>query len=103
MTVSDAEAASPVRRVLVLTHTGRDAAREVTLSICRALTGHGIVVRLLSNEAVDLGIEPPTYHPAIEVVAPDSDPAMDCELAVVVGGSIPRSTASLESSRTTMP
>src|SRR3954449_477455 len=84
--MSEVQAAGQVRRVLVLTHTGRDAARDVTLSICKALTGHGIVVRLLPDEAADLGVDPSTYHPAIEVVPTGTDPAAGCELAVVVGG-----------------
>ena len=31
----------PPRRVLLLAHTGRDAAREVALAFCKALTSHG--------------------------------------------------------------
>jgi NAD+ kinase len=75
-----------VRRVLVLSHTGREAARDVTLSICKALTGHGIVVRLLAKEAADLRVDATTYDPHIELVEGDAGLAADCELAVVVGG-----------------
>jgi NAD+ kinase len=74
------------RRVLLLSHTGRDAARDVTLSFCKALTEHDIVVRLLAEEAADLGVATAAYDPPIELVDGDSDLAADCELAVVVGG-----------------
>ena len=74
------------RRVLVLSHTGREAARDVTLRLCKALTEHGIVVRLLAEEAADLGIESTTYDPPIETRADDTELACDCELTVVLGG-----------------
>jgi len=70
----------------VLTHTGRDAARDVTLSFCKALTEHDIVVRLLAQEASDLGVHASAYDPPIEIMDGDSGLAADCELAVVVGG-----------------
>ena len=44
------------------------------------------MVRLLAEEAADLGIEPAAYDPPIELVDGDTDLAADCELAVVVGG-----------------
>jgi NAD+ kinase len=78
--------AGGTRRVLVLTHTGREAARDVTLSFCKALTEHDIVVRLPADEAVELGVEATAYDPPIEVVEGHTDLAVDCELAVVVGG-----------------
>jgi NAD+ kinase len=75
------------RRVLVLSHTGRDAAREVTLSFCKALTAHGIVVRLLADEATDLGLVASSYDPAVELWSDGEQGAAEgCELAVVVGG-----------------
>ena len=94
------EATSPTppgdaRRVLVLTHTGRDDAREVALDVVRALTGHGIIVRLLEPEASDLGLDPGSLAGAVagsvEVhAAPDADARGDasvgCELAIVIGG-----------------
>ena len=44
--VSEGEQATAgtTRRVLLLSHTGRDAARDVTVSLCKALTEHDIVV-----------------------------------------------------------
>src|SRR3954454_475879 len=86
MTETNLEHARATRRVLVLTHTGRDAARDVTLSFCKAFTEHDIVVRLLTEEAADLGVEASAYDPPIEIVEGDTGLAADCELAVVVGG-----------------
>jgi NAD+ kinase len=58
----------------------------VALSFVKALTGHGLIVRLLAAEAADLGLDPHAFEPAIEVVH-DSDAAGDdCEVAVVLGG-----------------
>ncbi|MGZ4447571.1 MAG: NAD kinase [Nocardioides sp.] len=73
------------RRVLMLAHTGREEAREVARAFCKALTGHGIVVRLLASEASDLGIEAGD-DAAIEVAPGEQLAAVDCELALVIGG-----------------
>lgn len=86
MTTIHGAGQAEIRRVLLLVHTGRDAAREVTTSFCKALAAHGIVVRLLPEEAADLGIDPAGYVPRIEIADAGADPAADCELAVVVGG-----------------
>ncbi len=45
---------SHLRRVLVLTHTGRAAARDVARACITALMAHGVAVRLLEDEAADL-------------------------------------------------
>jgi len=74
------------RRVLLLAHTGRDAAREVTLAFCKALTGHGLQVRMLGPEVEDLGLDAASYDPPLEIAGPDDDAGADCEIAVVVGG-----------------
>ncbi len=81
----------PVRRVLLLAHTGREDARDVARAFCKALTAHGIVVRLIDREAVDLGLDTEAFEPGIETVpAPrpgdGGTAATDCELAVVIGG-----------------
>ena len=39
------------RRILVVAHTGREEARAVTRAIVGALLGHGLVVRMLEDEA----------------------------------------------------
>ena len=74
------------RRVLMLAHTGRDEAREVARAFCKALAGHGIVVRLLADEARDLGLALDQDDSTIELAADDSDAGVDCELALVIGG-----------------
>ncbi|KQZ66285.1 NAD kinase [Nocardioides sp. Root151] len=75
-----------VRRVLLLAHTGREDAREVARAFSKALTDHGIVVRLLAPEAADLDLDPASFDPEIEVVPESPAAATDCELAVVIGG-----------------
>ena len=79
-------ASSVPRRVLMLTHTGREDARDVALAFCKALTDNGIIVRLLASEAVDLGIDPARYDPCIELSEAETGASADCELALVIGG-----------------
>lgn len=75
------------RRVLMLTHTGRDDAREVALACCKALTSHGIKVRMLAPEIADLGLDDPAASdPEVEVAGEGSAASEDCELALVLGG-----------------
>lgn len=74
------------RRVLLLAHTGREAAREVALEFVEALTGHGIVVRMVDPQAEELAIAADDYVPPLEIVAEGEDVGHDCEVAVVVGG-----------------
>lgn len=75
-----------LRRVLLLTHTGRDDAREVARAVTAGLTAHGIVVRLLDTEAADLGLDPAAFDPPVETVPGTQDASRDCELAVIIGG-----------------
>ena len=63
------------RRVLLLAHTGRDAARDVTLAFCKALTGHGLLVRMLEEEAADLELDPASYDPPSSWSTPTRMPA----------------------------
>jgi NAD+ kinase len=70
------------RRVLVIAHTGRQAAREVSAEFCRSLHKHGIALRLLEEEAAELALE----LPDVEVVRPRADAAANCELVIVIGG-----------------
>jgi NAD+ kinase len=72
----------PQRRILVLTHTGRQEAREVATQFCEALHRHGIAVRLLKDEADELALD----LPGIETVEPVPDASEGCELALVIGG-----------------
>ena len=80
------DAAGEVRRVLLLAHTGRSDAREVARAFCKALTGHGIVVRLLTEEARDLELDPSLFDPTIEVAPTGPEATEGCEIAVVIGG-----------------
>jgi NAD+ kinase len=71
-----------VRRILVLAHTGRENAIEVAGAVVGRLREHGLVVRLLPDEAADLGL---VAGERLEVVDEQSA-AEGCELAVVIGG-----------------
>ncbi|KRE95928.1 NAD kinase [Nocardioides sp. Soil774] len=78
---------SPVRRVLVLAHTGRAEVREVARACVQQLTEHGIAVRLLADEAADLGLDPgPGSTGPVETTLPDHVPGEGCELVLVIGG-----------------
>jgi NAD+ kinase len=70
------------RSVFVLAHTGREDAREVAREFCRSLHEHGVGVRLLKEEADDLGLE----LEGLETVECDPQAPVGCELAVVIGG-----------------
>jgi len=74
-----------VRRVLLLAHTGRSEAREVARAFVSSLSGHGMVVRLLADEAADLGLAG-DGELRVELVDGESDAGHGCELAVVIGG-----------------
>ncbi len=78
---------SPLRRVLVVAHTGRAEGREVARACVRALTGHGIGVRLLADEAGDLGLDlQATGEGLVDTTQPDDLPGEGCELVLVIGG-----------------
>jgi NAD+ kinase len=70
------------RRVLVIAHTGRADAREVAGQFCLRLSKHGIALRLLEQEAVDLALD----LPDLEVVQPGPAAASGCEVVIVIGG-----------------
>ncbi|PVG80892.1 NAD kinase [Nocardioides gansuensis] len=72
--------------MLLLAHTGRADARDVARACAKSLTSHGIVVRLLEQEAADLALDPAAYDPVIETVGPESLAGEGCELALVIGG-----------------
>jgi NAD+ kinase len=83
--VTDPSPEHDVRRVLMLTHTGRPEAREVATAFCKALAGHGLIVRLPEAEATDLGVEPST-DARVELATATGDPTLGCELVLVIGG-----------------
>lgn len=74
----------PDRRILLLAHTGREEARLVAQQVVDSLRAHGLVVRLLADEAAEIGR---AECPGVELVRGDlAAAAADCELAVVIGG-----------------
>lgn len=75
---------STPRRVLVLAHTGRAEVREVARACVQSLTAHGIAVRLLPDEASDLGLA--DADGLVETTLPDHLPGEGCELVLVIGG-----------------
>jgi NAD+ kinase len=86
VTEQTTQPADDTRRVLLLAHTGRHDARDVARAFCKALTAHGIVVRLLAEEAADLDIDPSLFDPPIETALDDGGASVGCELTVVIGG-----------------
>jgi NAD+ kinase len=78
--------ATETRRVLLIAHTGRDDAHTVALACCQALAGHGIVVRLLKEEAAELGLTIDERSPMLETADPGDDAGRGCELTLVIGG-----------------
>ena len=75
------------RRVLVLAHTGRAEVRDVARACVRSLTEHGIAVRLLSDEAADLGLHPRAASGGLVETTDSVDvPGEGCELVLVIGG-----------------
>ena len=74
---------TPPRRVLLVVNTRRVKALEVAGQFCGALNAHGIVVRLVEEDAPELNLE---ADGLLEVVPADIDAGADCELVVVVGG-----------------
>ena len=80
------------RSVLLVVHTGRDEATETSRRIAKVLDDNGIVLRLLSAEAVDRGSlhlapgEMRAMGVEIEVVEVGPHAAEGCELVLVLGG-----------------
>jgi NAD+ kinase len=69
-----------VRRVLLVTHTGREYAVSVAREAHRLLVAAGIEVRTPAPEAAALGLDP------VEVVDDPDKAAADVELIMVLGG-----------------
>jgi NAD+ kinase len=70
------------RRIFVLAHTGRPEVREAALGVCRSLQAHGMLLRLLKDEADQLGLD----AAEVELAEPVAEATEGCELMVVVGG-----------------
>lgn len=75
--------AQPRRTVLLVAHTGRDEARSVAVSCVRQLVSHGLVVRVVDEEAEALEL---ADGDGIEVVPAGPHTAVGCELTLVIGG-----------------
>jgi NAD+ kinase len=71
------------RRVLLVVNTHRDTAREVAQEFSTAFCAHGIVVRLLEEDAARLDV---CDDDLVEVVPGTADASAGCEIVVVVGG-----------------
>ncbi len=80
MTGSTSESA---RRVLLVVNTRRATACDVAMQICQALQDQDIVVRVLEDDAEHLRID---EGAGAEVAAATPAAAVDCEIAVVIGG-----------------
>jgi NAD+ kinase len=78
--VADDQPQHEPRRVLLVTHTGREPAVEVARAAHRLLTDAGMQVRLLGDEAEALKLEP------AEIAHDHEKAALDVELIIVLGG-----------------
>lgn len=74
------EPVSEPRRVLLVTHTGRELAVEVAREAHRLLADAGLVIRLLAIEAEAMKLDP------VEIVDDPDKAAQDVELIIVLGG-----------------
>jgi len=79
----DGQPPSSGRRVFLLVNTRRPKACEVSSEFCRVLTGSGITVRYLEEDADALG---EVCGGLVEVVPATPEASADCELVVVLGG-----------------
>ncbi len=75
--------APAVRRVLLVAHTGRPAAKEIAQLLCSRLAAAGVSLRLLDAEAGALELDPDVVT---EKVPASPAAAAGCELVVVLGG-----------------
>lgn len=83
----------PLRRVLVVAHTGRTEARAAARRLCTQLQAAGVGVRMLVDETFPVfdsddaqASGPGDDRPDAEVVAAGPESAVGCELVVVIGG-----------------
>jgi NAD+ kinase len=80
--VTSTDPASP-RRVLLVAHLGKPEVRDLARVFVKSLSGHGLQVRLLSDDAVDLGFD---SDGSVDTTDSTDDAGRDCELAIVLGG-----------------
>lgn len=74
------EVPDEVRRVLVVTHTGRSDGVDVAREVVKRLGEAGIRVRLPADEAREIGLD------AGHVDIAGDEPAEGCEIALAIGG-----------------
>ncbi|TDC48566.1 NAD kinase [Jiangella ureilytica] len=74
------------RTVLLVTHTGREEARQVAAKVIDKLGDAGVAVRVMADERHDIPI--PEADARVASVVAEGDPlaAEGCELIVVIGG-----------------
>ena len=72
------------RRVLLVAHTARRDARELSRALVGRLHDHDIAVRMLAQEAADIGLDGGSAM--LELIDATTEAGRDCELVVVVGG-----------------
>jgi NAD+ kinase len=72
-----------VRRVFVVVNNRRNDALDVAAKMCASLSRHGIVVRVLEEDAEALRM---TSEDRCEVVPAGPEACSACELVVVIGG-----------------
>jgi len=82
----DPEQRPTPRTILVVTHTGRANAVDVARKAVHRLRASDLRVRLLADEAPDLGVGHPPLDPDVEVVPAGPEAADGCELVMVLGG-----------------
>ncbi|MGH3499059.1 MAG: NAD kinase [Nocardioidaceae bacterium] len=73
----------PLRRVLLVTHTGREEATRVAAAFSKGIADAGVTVRMLQHEADDMQRFGAC---TADVVAPDAAAAAGCDLVIVFGG-----------------
>jgi len=66
--------------MLLVAHTGRDAARRIARVVIARLTGAGVAVRVLEPEAAELGC------PSADAVPVSPAAAAETEMVLVIGG-----------------
>ena len=68
------------RSVLIMVHTGKPGAVRSAQQVIRRLTGEGIHVRVLEDEAVEIGCT------NVDVLPPKPEATEDAEMVIVLGG-----------------